>query len=90
MMLAPKYPWPAKRITCIPAFVCCDCIYICICTCVSYLRTNHSPEERRILELLVLLKGQNRVAAVKNFEEYFFENRPRMLRTIILMIITNE
>jgi len=40
----------------------------------------HRPyEERKVLDLLTQLKHhQNRVAAIKSFEEYFFSSRPRL------------
>jgi hypothetical protein len=38
-----------------------------------------TPDERRILELLNLLRFHpNKVTAIKNFEEWFFESRPRL------------
>lgn len=46
----------------------------------SKIDYTHRPyEERRVLDLLTHLKhNQNRVAAIKSFEEYFFQTRPRL------------
>lgn len=46
-----------------------------------------SYEERRVLELINLLKYHpNKVAAIKNFEEYFFQTRPRLSNEFIQML----
>jgi len=47
-----------------------------------------SAEERRILDLLNLLKYHpNKVAALKSFEEWFFEERPRLSSECIRMLL---
>jgi hypothetical protein len=75
-MLVPKYQWPAKRNHYRNISPLLSAVMVSLMVEHGDMIVNR-PEERRILELLALLKGQNRVAAVKNFEEYFFENRPR-------------
>jgi hypothetical protein len=50
--------------------------------------TNKSYEERKILELVTLLKNHpNRVAALNGFEEYFFTERPKMSVELIKFLL---
>lgn len=53
---------------------------------VSY--ASKSPDERRILELLNLLRFHpNKVTALKSFEEWFFDNRPRLSTEYIRLLL---
>jgi len=53
---------------------------------VSY--ASKSPDERRILELLNLLRFHpNKVAALKSFEDWFFETRPRLAADYVRMLL---
>lgn len=50
-----------------------------------------SPDERRILELMNLLRFHpNKVTAIKSFEEWFFDNRPRLTTEYIRMLLQGK
>ena len=51
-----------------------------------------STEERKIMELIAQLKPSqtNKVAAVKEFEEYFFDQRPRVAPEWIRILFQGE
>lgn len=51
-----------------------------------------TEEEKRVLELVSLLanNSKNKVAAIKQFEEWFFETRPRLPQTAISCLLQGE
>jgi len=50
-----------------------------------------SYEERRVLELTSLLKrSPNKVAAIRDFEEYFFEQRPRLSNDYVRLLFQGK
>lgn len=50
-----------------------------------------TPDERRILDLINLLKYHpNKVSAIKNFEDWFFENRPRLNQEFIRLLLQGK
>ena len=53
--------------------------------------SHKSYEERRILELIASLKFHpNKVAAIKSFEDYFFDQRPRLTSELIRLLFQGK